>query len=120
MGDLLDNWKNNKGYKNEVYLLPKELAEKVARLHLGSLGAELTVLSKEQADYIGVKVEGPFKPDTYRYYVLRLQTRSICGGDLGEVFRGRSQVRRRCMPCGRCTASSTFFGRLTEVNLLPK
>merc|ERR1712176_496093 len=65
--DLLDNWKNNKGYKNDVYLLPKHLDEKVAKLHLGSLGAELTVLSKEQADYIGVKVEGPFKPDTYRY-----------------------------------------------------
>merc|ERR1719194_92061 len=65
--DLLDNWKNNKGYKNEVYLLPKRLDEKVARLHLGALGADLTVLSKEQADYIGVKVEGPFKPDTYRY-----------------------------------------------------
>merc|ERR1711908_72061 len=65
--DLLDNWKNNKGYKNEVYLLPKALDEKVAKLHLGALGAELTVLSKEQADYIGVKVEGPFKPDTYRY-----------------------------------------------------
>merc|ERR1712107_400941 len=65
--DLLDNWKNNKGYKNDVYLLPKHLDEKVAKLHLGSLGAELTVLSKEQADYIGVPVEGPFKPDTYRY-----------------------------------------------------
>merc|ERR1712207_16411 len=65
--DLLDNWKNNKGYKNDVYLLPKELDEKVAKLHLGSLGAELTVLSKEQADYIGVKVEGPYKPNTYRY-----------------------------------------------------
>merc|ERR1712047_186836 len=65
--DLLDNWKNNKGYKNDVYLLPKALDEKVAKLHLGALGAELTVLSKEQADYIGVKVEGPFKPDTYRY-----------------------------------------------------
>merc|ERR1711868_364779 len=65
--DLLDNWKNNKGYKNEVYLLPKSLDEKVARLHLGALGAELTVLSKEQADYIGVPVAGPFKPDTYRY-----------------------------------------------------
>merc|ERR1712100_81703 len=56
-----------KAYKNDVYLLPKELDEKVARLHLPSLGAELTTLSKEQADYIGVKVEGPFKPDTYRY-----------------------------------------------------
>merc|ERR1711871_1681018 len=65
--DLLDNWKNNKGYKNEVYLLPKHLDEKVARLHLGALGAELTVLSKEQADYIGVPVAGPYKPDTYRY-----------------------------------------------------
>merc|ERR1711953_1662391 len=65
--DLLKNWKENKGYKNDVYLLPKELDEKVARLHLPALGAELTKLSKEQADYIGVKVEGPFKPDTYRY-----------------------------------------------------
>jgi adenosylhomocysteinase len=65
--DLLKNWKENKGYKNDVYLLPKELDEKVARLHLPSLGAQLTTLSKEQADYIGVKVEGPFKPDTYRY-----------------------------------------------------
>merc|ERR1712222_194755 len=65
--DLLKNWKENKGYKNEVYLLPKELDEKVASLHLPFLGANLTKLSKEQADYIGVKVEGPFKPDTYRY-----------------------------------------------------
>merc|ERR1711877_12569 len=56
-----------KGYENKVYLLPKELDEKVASLHLPALGAELTTLSKEQADYIGVKVEGPFKPDTYRY-----------------------------------------------------
>merc|ERR1711886_14273 len=65
--DLLKNWKENKGYKNQVYLLPKELDEKVARLHLPALGASLTTLTKEQADYIGVKVEGPFKPDTYRY-----------------------------------------------------
>merc|ERR1711937_919450 len=65
--DLLKNWKENKGYKNEVYLLPKELDEKVANLHLPALGAQLTQLSKEQADYIGVKVDGPFKPDTYRY-----------------------------------------------------
>merc|ERR1712178_312763 len=65
--DILKNWKETKAYKNEVYLLPKELDEKVARLHLPSLGAELTTLSKEQADYIGVKVEGPFKGDTYRY-----------------------------------------------------
>merc|ERR1711939_632640 len=65
--DLLKNWKETKAYKNEVYLLPKELDEKVARLHLPALGANLTVLSKEQADYIGVKVGGPYKPDTYRY-----------------------------------------------------
>merc|ERR1712070_295891 len=66
--DLLENTKKNKGYKtDQVYLLPKELDEKVARLHLGALGAEMTALTKEQADYIGVKVEGPYKPDTYRY-----------------------------------------------------
>merc|ERR1712000_429775 len=65
--DLLKNWKETKAYKNNVYLLPKELDEKVARLHLPSLGAEMTALSKEQADYIGVKVDGPYKPDTYRY-----------------------------------------------------
>jgi adenosylhomocysteinase len=64
--DLLKNQKTQK-YKNDVYLLPKELDEKVARLHLGALGANLTVLSKDQADYIGVKVDGPYKPDTYRY-----------------------------------------------------
>jgi adenosylhomocysteinase len=65
--DLLKNWKETKAYKNDVYLLPKELDEKVARLHLPSLGACLTELSKEQADYIGVKNGGPFKGDHYRY-----------------------------------------------------
>merc|ERR1712169_72811 len=65
--DLLNDWKETKAYKNDVYLLPKELDEKVARLHLPALGAELTTLTQEQADYIGVKVVGPFKPDTYRY-----------------------------------------------------
>merc|ERR1712178_597390 len=68
--DLLKNWKEtdpSKKYKNDVYLLPKELDEKVARLHLPALGAELTTLTKEQADYIGVKGEGPHKPETYRY-----------------------------------------------------
>ena len=54
-------------YQNKVYLLAKELDEKVAALHLGQIGANLTKLSKEQADYIGVKVEGPYKPTTYRY-----------------------------------------------------
>merc|ERR1712070_488594 len=64
---LLDNWKKEKKYEKNVYLLPKDLDEKVARLHLPALGAQLTTLSKEQADYIGVKVEGPYKPNTYRY-----------------------------------------------------
>ena len=54
-------------YVNEVYVLPKHLDEKVARLHLDALGVKLTVLSQDQADYIGVPVEGPYKPDTYRY-----------------------------------------------------
>merc|ERR1712198_578366 len=65
--DILKNWKETKAYKNDVYLLPKALDEKVASLHLPALGAEMTKLSKEQADYIGVKTDGPFKGDTYRY-----------------------------------------------------
>merc|ERR1712014_36814 len=65
--DLLKNWKETKAYKNDVYLLPKALDEKVASLHLPALGAELTKLTKAQADYIGVKGDGPFKGDTYRY-----------------------------------------------------
>jgi len=63
----IELWKNSKNYKNEVYMLPKHLDEKVAKLHLSRLGAELTELKKDQADYIGVTVEGPFKPDYYRY-----------------------------------------------------
>jgi adenosylhomocysteinase len=58
---------NNSNYEKKVYVLPKHLDEKVARLHLDALGVKLTKLSKQQADYIGVSVEGPFKPDTYRY-----------------------------------------------------
>jgi adenosylhomocysteinase len=54
-------------YKKEVYVLPKTLDEKVARLHLAKIGVHLTQLSKRQADYFGVPVEGPFKPDHYRY-----------------------------------------------------
>merc|ERR1712216_665710 len=64
---LLENWKKKKVYENDVYILPKNLDEKVARLHLPSLGANLTELRKEQADYIGVPVGGPYKPDSYRY-----------------------------------------------------
>jgi len=65
----LELWTNKATdkYDKQVYLLPKELDEKVARLHLAKLGANLTVLSQEQADYIDVKVDGPFKPNHYRY-----------------------------------------------------
>jgi len=65
--DLNRNFTTDKAYKNDVYLLPKELDEKVARLHLPALGAKLTTLTKEQADYIGVGDNGPFKGDHYRY-----------------------------------------------------
>jgi adenosylhomocysteinase len=58
---------NNERYEKKVYVLPKHLDEKVARLHLDALGVKLTTLTKRQADYIGVSVDGPFKPDTYRY-----------------------------------------------------
>jgi len=63
----IELWKNSDKYDNNVYMLPKHLDEKVAKLHLSRLGAELTELKKEQADYIGVTVEGPFKPEYYRY-----------------------------------------------------
>jgi adenosylhomocysteinase len=63
----IELWANGDNYKNEVYILPKHLDEKVARLHLEKIGAKLTVLSKEQADYINVNVEGPYKPEHYRY-----------------------------------------------------
>jgi len=65
--DLNRNWTTGKAYKNDVYLLPKALDEKVAALHLPALGANLTKLTKEQADYIGVGDIGPFKGDHYRY-----------------------------------------------------
>ncbi|NDV15207.1 adenosylhomocysteinase [Muricauda sp. TY007] len=63
----IELWNHSDKYANEVYMLPKHLDEKVAKLHLSRLGAELTELKQEQADYIGVKVEGPFKPEYYRY-----------------------------------------------------
>ncbi|UXP32902.1 adenosylhomocysteinase [Reichenbachiella agarivorans] len=63
----LELWTNTAAYENKVYMLPKHLDEKVAMLHLSKIGVELDVLSPEQAKYIGVKVEGPFKPDYYRY-----------------------------------------------------
>ncbi len=63
----IELWAHGDRYKNEVYVLPKHLDEKVAALHLEKLGVKLTTLTKKQADYIGVPVEGPFKPDHYRY-----------------------------------------------------
>ncbi|MGX1023060.1 adenosylhomocysteinase [Psychroflexus sp. MBR-150] len=63
----IELWENEDKYKNEVYMLPKHLDEKVAELHLSRVGAELTKLKKDQADYIGVDVDGPFKPEYYRY-----------------------------------------------------
>lgn len=63
----LELWKNFADYANKVYVLPKLLDEEVARLHLAKLGAELSELTKEQADYLGMDVKGPYKPDTYRY-----------------------------------------------------
>jgi len=63
----LELWHNHKNYENKVYVLPKHLDEKVAMLHLKKVGAKLTTLSDKQAEYIGVKKEGPFKEDTYRY-----------------------------------------------------
>ena len=63
----LELWQNKGKYDNRVYMLPKHLDEKVARLHLAKIGVELEELRNDQADYIGVKIEGPFKPDYYRY-----------------------------------------------------
>jgi len=63
----LELWQNTDKYENKVYMLPKHLDEKVARLHLAKIGVELETLSTDQADYLGVKAEGPFKPEYYRY-----------------------------------------------------
>ncbi|NLA67657.1 MAG: adenosylhomocysteinase, partial [Gammaproteobacteria bacterium] len=63
----IDLWANRDRYQNKVYILPKKLDEEVARLHLEKIGVKLTRLTQEQADYLGVPVEGPFKPEHYRY-----------------------------------------------------
>jgi adenosylhomocysteinase len=60
-------WQNKGEYSKKVYVLPKKLDEEVARLHLEHLGVELTVMTEDQARYLGVSPEGPFKPDHYRY-----------------------------------------------------
>ena len=63
----IELWNNSKKYGNKVYVLPKELDEKVAKLHLEKLGVKLTELTEEQSKYLGLPQEGPFKPDFYRY-----------------------------------------------------
>ncbi len=63
----IELFKNADNYENAVYVLPKHLDEKVARLHLDRIGAKLTALTDEQADYIGVSADGPYKPEHYRY-----------------------------------------------------
>src|SRR5690606_13471699 len=63
----IDLWANKDTYEKKVYTLSKALDEEVARLHLEKIGVKLTTLSQKQADYLGVKVEGPYKPDHYRY-----------------------------------------------------
>ncbi|BCO37305.1 hypothetical protein MHEC_37380 [Mycobacterium heckeshornense] len=63
----IELWTKHDEYDNEVYRLPKHLDEKVARIHVEALGGRLTKLTKEQAEYIGVDVDGPYKPDHYRY-----------------------------------------------------
>jgi adenosylhomocysteinase len=63
----MELWNRPDQYQKKVYTLPKQLDEEVARLHLGKVGAHLTQLTQEQADYLGVPAEGPYKPDYYRY-----------------------------------------------------
>ena len=63
----IELWDNYKNYENKVYILPKALDEKVARLHLQKIGANLTTMTQEQADYLGISVDGPYKPEHYRY-----------------------------------------------------
>ena len=63
----LELWNNANSYGNKVYVLPKHLDEKVARLHLGKLGVKLSQLTRDQSEYLGIPTEGPYKPDHYRY-----------------------------------------------------
>ena len=63
----IELWENHNNYDHKVYMLPKHLDEKVARLHLDKLGIKLTELTPKQADYLGIKQQGPYKPEFYRY-----------------------------------------------------
>ena len=70
----IELWENEKTkkYKNDVYILPKILDEKVARLHLGAFNAKLTIMSEDQSKYVGINVEGPYKKDEYRYWFIAI------------------------------------------------
>jgi adenosylhomocysteinase len=63
----IELWQHSNNYNNQVYVLPKHLDEKVARLHLTKIGAQLTELTEEQASYLNIAVKGPYKPEYYRY-----------------------------------------------------
>ncbi|MEZ4485531.1 MAG: adenosylhomocysteinase [Syntrophotaleaceae bacterium] len=63
----IELWTNQESYENQVYVLPKQLDEKVARLHLGKLAVQLTEMNAKQAEYLGVPAQGPYKPEHYRY-----------------------------------------------------
>ena len=63
----MELWSNSANYENKVYMLPKHLDEKVARLHLEKVGVTLDTLNSKQSEYLGIKADGPYKPDHYRY-----------------------------------------------------
>ena len=63
----LELWLHNENYQKQVYTLPKKLDEQVARLHLAKLGVELDVLTAEQSEYLSINIDGPYKPEAYRY-----------------------------------------------------
>jgi hypothetical protein len=101
----IELWKNGEQYENKVYVLPKHLDEKVARLHLDRIGARLTPLSDEQADYIGVPKEGPYTPDSYRYETACgncPRTRTVAIIVSVDSARGRGKFKVQLIPCGSC------------------
>ena len=90
----LELWNNSANYENDVYTLPKHLDEKVARLHLSKIGVELETLSTDQADYIGVAVQGPFKPENYRYwYSIEIQKRRAVGSPFFMLVKSCNSVQ---------------------------
>merc|ERR1711902_135128 len=103
--------KEHGGYKNDVYLLPKALDEKVANLHLPALGAELTKMSKAQADYIGVGVDGPFKPNTYRYWQQLLNLQEANPNELDAELANRAKMVTALI-CGTFKLGNVFAKEL--------